>query len=124
MICRLFLLLALVVLGCAPGQIFGPPMDDVSIKVSSRLPGDTLEIYINGELYGPLLTDYLPSHLYRVRIQTRNDRYYDYYYDDYDYGEAYVEAWSYQLGRLSRTQSKMAYTDRVTSFEFRLSDFR
>lgn len=117
----LFLLLTLVALGCAPGQIFGPPVDVVSIKVSSQLAHDTLGIYINGELQRVFLTDHEPSHLYRVEIQVRK---HPTYYSYYDCGQVYVEAWSYNLGLLSRTKSGNACDDRVVSFEFRSSDFR
>ena len=122
---RLVIAAMLLVLtaSCAPGQIFGPPTAKVSIIVTSRLQGDVLAIYINGVLQEVYLTDDIPTYTYWERVQVVNDDNY-YYNDRRDYGKVFVSAWSFKLGRQSRTKSQTAYTDRVISFEFTESDFR
>ncbi len=114
----LFLVILVSVVGCAPGQIFGPPVDVVSIKVSSQLTQDTLVVYVNGEEQHVRLTDAEPSHLYRVEIQVRKNT------PSSDCGRVFVEVWSSNLGLLSETKSGNGCDDTTLSFEFRLSDFR
>ncbi len=106
-----------IIAGCAPGQIFGPPKDHVSIEISSRLPGDTLTVFINGTPQSTRLTDATPSHLYRVEIQVRRG-------SSWDCGAVYVNAKSSNLGILSRVKSGNGCDDTTIYFEFSVSDFR
>jgi hypothetical protein len=116
-------LLAVALFGtaCDLGEIFGPPTAVVSVQVSREgMAGDVLTIYINSEAQDSTLTDFVPTRLYRPEVQTERHR----GYRLRDDGMIYVAAWSENLGVLSRTKHRRAYTDRITPFEFRRSDFR
>ncbi len=116
---KLALAIALLALtGCGVGQIFGPPTARVTISVSSRLPGDTLYVDVNGNLLDPPLTPKDPTIDYWVRVQVvQEDNY------RYDYGTAYVTARRSSDGKNSRVKQVQVRTDKVSFVEFTKYDF-
>ncbi len=123
---RWILLFAVIVFngaGCDVCDPLGPPCATMSIGASKEgegLLGDALVVNINEEAQADRLTDAVPVRTYRVEIQTERRR----GYQIRDDGMVYVSALSVNLGVLSRTKRRKAYTDRLTHFEFRISDFR
>jgi hypothetical protein len=113
--------LLLLTVACDPGEIFGPNTAKVTIVITSRIQGDELVPFINGEAYEPRLSDTLPSFQYRPRVQA-DEAYYS--QSSVERGRLYISAWSMALGKMSRVKSTSFQDDRVYSFEFGPTDFR